>query len=167
LIRGFAFWNPRKSDRERPDIAAYRDVIVPFLEPAVRLAEEAGVTLCLETEGATMGGTCAETRQIIDALGNSPALQLAWDVNNAWHCGEEPLPDGYAQVRGRVRHVHVKPNAAGNIDSVAGSATGYREVFQALLADGYDGWASIEHWGRPEGMLSGIRQLVTLLEGVQ
>ena len=163
-IRGFAFWNPQRSDRERPDIGAYLEVIVPFLKPVVQRAEEAGVMLCLETEGATMGGTCAETRQIIEAVGPSPALQFAWDINNAWHCGEEPLPDGYAQVRGRVRHVHVKPNAAQNIDTVAESATSYREVFHTLLDDGYDDWASIEHWGSPEEMLSGIHQLVRLLE---
>jgi sugar phosphate isomerase/epimerase len=164
LIRGFAFWNPHGSERQRPDLAAYLDAIVAFLKPAVQRAEDAGVTLCLETEGATMGGTCAEIRRIIEALGPSPALQVAWDVHNAWHCGEEPLPDGYAQVRGWVRHVHVKPNAARSLATVAGSATSYRQVFQALLEDGYDGWASIEHWGRPEDMLSGLRQLVALLE---
>lgn len=163
-IRGFAFWNPHRSERERPDLAAHLEAIVQFLEPAVQMAEDAGVMLCLETEGATMIGTCAEARRIMEALDNSPALQLVWDVHNAWRCGEEPLPNGYAGVRGRVRHVHVKPNAAQTIDTVAGSATSYRQVFQALLQDGYDGWASIEHWGQPEEMLSGLRQLAALLE---
>lgn len=167
LIRGFAFWNPHGNERRRPDLTAYLDAIVSFLKPAVQMAEEAGVTLCLETEGATMGGTCAETRRILEAVGPSPALQVVWDAHNAWHCGEEPLPDGYAQVRGRVRHLHVKPNAARSLATVAGSATSYRQVFQALLDDGYEGWASIEHWGRPEDMLSGLRQLGALLEEME
>jgi len=167
LIRGFPFWNPHRDERDRPNLDEYLDEIVAFLEPVVQKAEDAGALLCLETEGATLSGTCAEVRQIIDALGNSPALRVTWDANNAWHCGEEPLPDGYDQVRGLVRHVHVKPNAAKTLATVGGSQTSYEQVLRTLLADGYDGWASIEHWGSPEEMLSGIRQLTGLLEEIQ
>ena len=64
--------------------------------------------LCFENESACLAGTCEETRAVINALGNSRALTSCWDVNNGLHCGENPLPEGYAHIKGLVRHVHVK-----------------------------------------------------------
>jgi sugar phosphate isomerase/epimerase len=165
IIRGFALWKPEKGpDAERPDLERYLERIVEFLTPAVRKAEAAGKFLCLENEGSTLVGTCREARQVLDALGGSPALAVAWDVNNGHDCGEAPLTEGYPLIRGRVRHVHVKPNPEGHLDTVSRSDVTYAEVFQALLADGYSGAASIEHWGSPELMLRGVDELVELLE---
>src|SRR5205823_3544880 len=98
--------------------------------------------------------------------GSPPALGLAWDVNNGWYCGEVPYPDGYALVRDRIYHVHVKPNAAKSLDTVAETALTYEQVLTTLRDDGYSGWASIEHWGSPEAMLSGLRQLGPVLARV-
>src|SRR5437867_63621 len=83
-------------------------------------------------------------------------LAVAWDVNNGEYCGEAVLAEGYPLIRGRVRHVHVKPNKEKHMDTVAGSDVTYEAVFRALLADGYNGAASIEHWGSPELMLRGV-----------
>lgn len=165
IIRGFALWRPTKRpDAERPDLEAYLDRIVEFLTPAVRKAEAAGVFLCLENEASTMVGTCTEARRVIDALDGSPALAVAWDVNNGADCGEAPLAEGYPLIRGRVRHVHVKPNPEKRMETVSTTSVTYEEVFRALLADGYRGAASIEHWGTPELMLRGVEELVALLE---
>jgi sugar phosphate isomerase/epimerase len=165
IIRGFALWRPTKGpDAERPDLEPYLDRIVEFLTPAVRKAEAAGVYLCLENEGSTMVGTCSEARRVIDALGGSPALAVAWDVNNGFDCGEEPLAMGYPLIRGRVRHVHVKPNPEKHLETVSRSGVTYEAVFRALLTDGYQGAASIEHWGSPELMLKGVRELAALVE---
>jgi sugar phosphate isomerase/epimerase len=168
IIRGFALWRPEKGpDAERPGLEPYLDRIVEFLMPAVRKAEAAGVFLCLENEGSTLVGTCAEARRVIDALGGSPALAVAWDVNNGFDCGEEPLAVGYPLIRGRVRHVHVKPNPDQQMETVSRSGVTYEQVFRVLLADGYQGAASIEHWGSPELMLRGVEELVALLEGMK
>ncbi|MGD8237412.1 MAG: sugar phosphate isomerase/epimerase family protein [Armatimonadota bacterium] len=167
VVRGFAFWNPLRKERQRPNLDEYLPLIVEKFTPIVRRAEEEGLIYALETEGSTMTGTLAETRRIIDALGGGPALASCWDVNNGYRGGEEPLPDGYAQVRGIVRHVHVKPNADKNMDTVADSATTYEEVLNTLIADGYTGCAGIEHWGTPELMLEGVRQLRALLGRIQ
>lgn len=165
-IRGFAFWRPHTgSDSDRPDLARYLPEIVSFLRPAARQAEAARVRLCLETEGATMTGTCAECRQVIDAVG-SPALGVVWDVLNALMCGEMPLPDGYEQVRGLVCHLHVKPNREGNLRTVGDTRITYVDVFRTLLADGYTGAASIEHWGSPDRMLAGLQELAHTLPQV-
>lgn len=164
VIRVFPFWTPGRRDHPRPGIEAYLDRIAARLGWAVRLAEAEAVTLCFETEAATHSGSCREVRAVLEALGPSPALAVAWDANNAWYAdAEEPL-QGYERIRGRVRHLHVKPNAAGNIDTVDSSAVSYRQVLAAMLADGYAGAASIEHWGSPEAMLAGIGQLRRLLD---
>jgi len=159
IIRGFALWRPTKGpDHERPGLEPYLERIVAFLTPAVRKAEAAGAVLCLENEGTTLVGTCA--------VGGSPALAVAWDVNNGTDCGEEPLAVGYPLIRSRVRHLHVKPNREGHIETVSASAVTYDQVFRTLLADGYRGAASIEHWGSPERMLRGVEELVETLERV-
>jgi sugar phosphate isomerase/epimerase len=164
VIRGFALWKPeRKNDRQRPDLGRYLDEIVAFLTPAVRLAAREGVVLCLENEGATMVGTCAEARAVIDALGQPESLAVAWDVNNGHYCGEPPLPDGYARIAGRVAHLHVKPNPAHSLETVGESDLTYEAVLRQLLADDYQGAASIEHWGSPDLMLKGVRELTTLI----
>lgn len=163
-IRGFAFWKPNGgSDADRPDIEEYLPRIVDFLSPAVRQAEAAGVTLCLESEGSTLIGTCGECRKVLDAVGHTPALAMAWDVLNGLFCGEMPLPEGYEQVRGFVRHLHVKPNRDRNMSTVGDTRVTYEEIIRLLCADGYSGAATIEHWGSPDLMLAGLRELCALL----
>jgi sugar phosphate isomerase/epimerase len=169
LIRGFSLWRPghsRETDAHRPDLEAFLPRIVDFLEPIVTLATQSSVRFCLETEGATLVGTCAEARRVMDALGSPPALGLAWDVNNGLSCGEQPQAEGYPLVRGRVYHLHVKPNAGESLATVGDADLTYEQVLETLRDDGYSGWASIEHWGSPEAMLHGLRELAPLLERI-
>lgn len=166
VIRGFALWNPnRKSgDRVRPGVAKYMDVIAPFLAPIVALAAREGVTFSLENEGATIAGSCAEARAVADALGSTSGFSFCWDVNNGIGCGERAFPDGYAQIKGRITHLHVKPNADKELDPIRESDVRYADLLKTLLADGYAGAASIEHWGSPELMLKGVRQLRAVID---
>jgi sugar phosphate isomerase/epimerase len=60
--------------------------------------------------------------------------------------------------------VHVKPNSRRSLTTVGDSDLTYEEVLRTLRGDGYSGWASIEHWGGPEAMLDGLRQLTPLLD---
>ena len=166
VIRGFALWRPdrkRATDHLRPNLDEHLESITSFLTPIVEEATRENVVLALETEGATMVGTCAEARRVMDALGNPPALGVAWDVNNGLHNGEAPLPDGYALIRDRVYHVHVKPDSSKSLATVADSELTYARLLRLLRDDGYQGAASIEHWGSPEFTLKGIRELVPLL----
>jgi len=167
IIRMFAFWMPKElSGKPRPDIKDYLGEIAPRLKPAAEIAEKEGVVMALETEGATLAGTCAESRAVINAVG-SDALRMAWDVNNSWECGELPYPDGYDQIRGLVRHIHVKPNAHKNMETVSSSDVLYSQVLRAILEEeGFEGCASIEHWGSPELMLEGVRQLKEALKNL-
>lgn len=166
IIRGFAFWNPNRRMKEssRPDINDYMEQIVEKLALVVPIAESANVILAFENEDATLAGTCEETRAVINALGNSPALASCWDVNNGLHCGENPLPDGYSHVKGLVRHVHVKPNREKNLDPIRDTNLNYEILLKTLINDGFSGAASIEHWGTPQQMLEGIRQLRAVID---
>ncbi len=165
IIRGFGLWNPfRKEEGSRPDVAEYMDVSVPVLEPAVRLAASEGVTLSLENEDATLVGSCAEARMVADRLGSTSGFSFCWDVNNGIACGEAAVPDGYDQIRGRISHLHVKPNPEAELDPISGSELAYADLLKMLLADGYTGAASIEHWNSPELMLKGIRQLRAVVD---
>ena len=166
VIRGFALWNPYRKERDRPrqEIEAFLDVIVPFLEPAVHTASREGVTLSLENEDATLVGSCAEARAVFDALGGSEGLSFCWDVNNGIACGEPAFPDGYELIKGHITHLHVKPNPFDELDPIQGSNLSYVDLLKTMLADGYTGAASIEHWGSPELMLKGIRLLRPVLD---
>ena len=165
IIRGFAFWKPREGgDAKRPKIEEYLDIIAPKLEPAVKVAERENVTLAFETEGSTLIGTCQEARAVIDALGNSPALSVCWDVLNGLHCGELPYPDGYNYIKGLVTHFHIKPNRDQNMKTVGSTDITYEQLLRIVIADGFKGSASIEHWGSPELMLQGVRELRTVVD---
>jgi len=166
IIRVFAFWNPywKTEQRVNPDLDKIMPQIRAAFEPIIRHAEKEKVFIAFEPEGDTNSGNCRQIRRIIDGLGGSRWLAAAWDVNNAAHTGELPLPDGYGYIKGRVRHLHVKPDKDRSIKTVADTSVTYREVFERLIKDSYDGPASIEHWGSPEGMLDGIRQTKGLLE---
>lgn len=180
IIRGFALWNPRikaenleryNSNKHRPDLDAYLETVVGFLAPIVRQASDAGVTLSLENEGATIAGSCEEARRVADALdtetGAPDGFTFCWDVVNGIHCGEAHLPDGYAQIKGRISHLHVKPNDDKEIFPILGTTdASYGDLIRTLQADGYTGVASIEHWGSPELMLKGIRQLREILNNL-
>ncbi len=168
IIRGFALWNPNRKEpgKSRPDIGEYLDRIVSFLEPAVLAAAQEGVTLSLENEDATLVGSCGEASQLAAALGEPAGLSFCWDVNNGVACGERAYPDGYDLIKTRITHLHVKPNTDDALDPIRGSDLSYSDLLRQMLADGYTGAASIEHWGTPELMLKGIRLLRPVLDAL-
>jgi sugar phosphate isomerase/epimerase len=167
VIRGFALWNPNRKDGDRvnrPGVANYLDIIVPFLEPIVKLAAQEGVTFSLENEGATVAGSCAEALEVANALGDTPGFSFCWDVNNGIGCGERAFPEGYDLIKGRMSHLHIKPNADNELNPIRESDMQYADLLKKVLADGYTGAVSIEHWGTPELMLKGVRLVRSVLD---
>jgi len=168
IIRTFAFWVPkevRNVPRHEINISDFLGEIAPRLKPAAKIAEGEDVIMALETEDSTLVGSCAEARAVIDAV-ESDAMKMCWDVNNSWQCKELPYPDGYNYIKGLVRHVHVKPNADKNIDTVGNSNVSYAQILKVLIDDGFDECASIEHWGSPEFMLKGVHELNKVLQSI-
>lgn len=151
-IRIFALWIPGYEDHkdkwaERPrfnlDLLTR---IVRNMETSVKMAEAAGVSLLIENEGNSYSGTCREARLIMEAI-DSPAVQCIFHPRIAGLTGEPAYPEGYNQTRQFTKHVHM-----GRLDYFwAGTepTIPHRQVLEALVADGYDGWITVERHFHP------------------
>ena len=77
---------------------------------------------------------------------NLPSLKLAWDPANYVQVGVTPFTDAYSLVRLHTVYIQIKDAIMATGDVVpAGEGDGeVRETVRALLADGFDGFFSIE-----------------------
>jgi L-ribulose-5-phosphate 3-epimerase len=86
---------------------------------------------------------------------NHPAFGVNWDPGAAFMGGEEvPYPDGFAQLRPYVRHVHFKDvrksPATGEREVVVDGVIDWPGALRTLRDDGFDGWISVETHRRPK-----------------
>lgn len=152
LIRTFTFW------KKHTLADVWNELIDSYRQP-VEIARELGATLAVENEAACMIGTGSDLARFVRQI-DRPEVRALWDPCNAYYesAAERPYPDGYAQVRDLIVHVHLKdaardpgatkprltPLGDGDID-VAGQ-------LRALVRDGYSGFVSLEtHW-RPNAL---------------
>ena len=122
------------------------------------LAEKQDVDLGLENVRSCWANTGWNARRIVEAVG-SPRLKMVWDPANAFVSGEEEAyPEGYAQVKPRMAHMHAKD--ARVVDPSIGltawerigdGEVDYRGQMAALIQDGYTGSVSIETHYEPLG----------------
>ena len=166
LIRAFPFQSPAYKEYDPSHLDKRLDLIVKRLTPMVEVAEGEGVVMCLECVGSTLARTGQEIGRVVDALGSPSSVGVIWEINVACDAGELPT-EGYEFVRGVVKDIHIKPNSHHRIDPAADSTDTYEKAFSSLLADGYEGPATIEHWRGTEGILSGLDQLKTILGRIQ
>jgi len=135
------------------------DKLKQLLAPAVQAAEDAGITLVVETGNNAIINSAYLGRKLVDEMG-SDRLKILWDPGNSLFCNEPAYPDGYDALRGGyLAHFHVKdlrvdiPKAT--VDQCQfgeGEMIGfYRNIAATLEADGYDGVISFESVHRPEG----------------
>ncbi len=148
FLRVFTFW---RTGELTPEIEAR--IIEAFEEP-IKIAREEGVVLALENEHSCFVGTGADAARILRAL-NTDVVRACWDPGNALAAGEIPYPDGYAQIKPFVVHVHIKDGVRSNGDTkwcvVGQGHVDYRGQFRALAKDGYTGAVSLETHYVPEG----------------
>ncbi len=135
------------------------DHLPGLLEPPVRLAEEEGVTLVLETGNNAMVTSGQLGRRLVDEMG-SEHLKILWDPGNSLYCTEPAYPDGFEALRGgALGHIHMKDAivqiAKATVEARelgTGQMAPHLEPLAAgLKADGYDGAISLESIYRPEG----------------
>jgi len=147
LIRTFAFW------RTGPAAAVWQQLLDAYEEP-VRLAEAAGVTLCMENEASTHLATARETAEFCAAI-NHPRVRAIWDPANEVFAEEGvlPFPDAFEQLKPWMVHMHIKdavkvPGGEAKCVPVGdGGNIDYPGQFKALLEMGYAGVCSLEtHW---------------------
>ncbi len=136
-------------DEEKTAEADARAEIVSGLKALAPAAEEAGVTVALETHD---NWTATEKlRRILEETG-SPAVAALWDVNHPFRSSGEAPETTWANIGPWVRYVHVKDSVAGEGGRFTYKLQGegtlpMREFVGVLARGGYDGWLTLE-WER-------------------
>ena len=129
-----------------------------LLHPAVRLADDEGVTLVVETGNNAMITSGVLGRRLVSEMG-SDRLRVLWDPGNSLYCAEPPYPEGYESLGGCLAHVHIKdllvdiPKATveqrrfgtGQMARYCG------DIASALERDAFQGVVSLESVYRPPG----------------
>lgn len=158
-VRGFAFW-------KRGPLEDRKDRIVAHLKEAAQIAESEGVVIALENEYSTANNNVRRTLELIEAVG-SPAMRLLYDPGNDVHDeeGEPAWPDSYDLARGHIYHMHLKdPKRDPQTGEVTTRPIGEGDIhadalMRALIADGYDGFISLETHYRREPLAHEIARL--------
>ena len=145
MIRVFTGWRADNPQSEHEHIAAlFRDKLLPVVEGK-------SITLGVENESPCNCGSGSEVIAFLELL-NAPQATLVYDPCNSFVLGmDDPLHEDYPALRGKVGHFHVK-DAVRHDDKSECVALGDGKVsiaehIEALRADGFDGWVSLEtHW---------------------
>ncbi|MGI5952353.1 MAG: sugar phosphate isomerase/epimerase family protein [Brooklawnia sp.] len=139
-LRGFSFFMPPGADPDQ-----YRGAVVDRLGQLVELAGQADIRYLHENEKQIFGDSperCAELSEHFD--GSSFGLIL--DPANYVQCGFRPFGQAYPLVGGATVYVHVKDAhlADGQVCPPGQGDAELPELIEALVADDYDGFFSIE-----------------------
>jgi L-ribulose-5-phosphate 3-epimerase len=128
----------RGGDREAPIPGQAFDLMGAWAERC----RTAGVEMLIENSAQCWGNTGANLAAVARGVG----VRVVWDPANAQTAGEAAYPDGYAAVRDRVAHVHLKnwSPAEGCVYLGKGQAR-LQEQVAALQADGYPGYYCLEN----------------------
>ena len=142
LIRGFSFW--REPGRE-PDY----DRIAELYQPAVEILRAEDGVIVLEPDPSVNTPNGRTIARLLRTIGDSRVGAL-WDPGNILFDeeGEIPYPDGYDELRGMVRHFHLKDavrvDGEPKVVPVGEGQVDFERQLRRLLADGYNGYISLE-----------------------
>lgn len=139
-IRLFSFF--LRPDQRPED---HRDEVIRRMRALTERAAGRDVILLHENEKEIFGDVPERVLDIVESV-DSPQLRLAWDAANYVQCGVRPFTDGYARLRPHTVYIQVK-DALAATGQVVAAGEGDGEVLatiRALLADGYDGFFSME-----------------------
>jgi sugar phosphate isomerase/epimerase len=126
-------------------VESIRDAVIERMHALADVAEETGVVLLHENEKDIYGDIPERVLDIVETVA-SPALKVAWDAANFVQVGVKPFDDGYAKLRPHLEYLQVKDALFSDATVVpAGEGDGdVLRTVQALKADGYTGFASLE-----------------------
>jgi len=133
------------------------DKLLRLMEAPVKLAENEGITLVVETGNNAMITSGVLAKKLIDDLGTKH-LKILWDIPNTMYCTEVPYPDAYEEIKDYIGHIHLKdckidiaratvrfcPLGEGDV------APYLEDIAAALKKDGYQGVISLESVYRPD-----------------
>ena len=135
LIRGFDFlYTEVPSKRNR--IAGYFEKIIP-------IAEDAGVTIVLESEPAVNSSDIDTLTGFLDYLDSSVVRGLFDPGNEVLKGRFPPYPYGYEKLRPYISHIHIKDMTKEGPALLGAGDVDYTGLFKALK-DEYDGFVSVE-----------------------
>ncbi len=172
LVRTFAFRIQMLLDP--PVLGDWWSLLLDKFKEPLKIAEQAGVTLVVETAFLTNTADCYLARKLIDDLG-SKSMKVLWDVANGLFHGEKPYPEGYEHIKNRIGHIHIKdgvPNRSRFAFHFCAPGKGqvktFPEILKALQRDGYGGVLSFECEYIPEGGTKedALRMSVTALRDI-
>lgn len=138
-IRLFSFFVPEG------EAAAHRDEVMRRMGALLEAAMGHPVTLLHENERHIYGdipSRCADLMKTFD----TPRLRCTFDPANFVLCGVHPFTDGWDLLKDYTVYLHIKDALMGPGQVVpAGQGDGeLRPLISALVASGYDGFASLE-----------------------
>jgi L-ribulose-5-phosphate 3-epimerase len=149
IVRVFSYWRTTEPEK------CFEAVVTAVTDLAEKAAKH-DLIIGLENEHACNISTAADSARVLDRV-RHPNLQLVWDPANALVSGENPFPEGYRRLPvNRIIHVHAKDCHMDGHKPVWGPlgtrTIDWKGQVEALLADGYRGYLSLEtHWGGPGG----------------
>jgi len=121
---------------------------VQGLQAAARRAQEVGVTLCLEPLNrfeTYFLNTLEDAARLVHDIG-APNVKIHFDTFHA-NIEERNPPVALRSVAPHIGHVHLSENDRG----IPGTGhVDWKGTFLALKETGYDGWLTIESFGKPE-----------------
>ncbi len=144
-----------------------------YYGPALKAAEENGITLVLENEAHDVTKKPVKMLELVRNM-NSPAFKTNYDATNYYQAGFEGFPYVYELLKSEIAHVHIKngciyhPEFGHRKESLGGYMTGLlagEEIYypfagdgsvnihgllRRLKADGYNGYCSLEPHTDPE-----------------
>ena len=132
---------------------------IKLYEPIVKVAEEAGIELCIENGFNGMVSSTILAKKMIDELGGPTKIKLLWDLANALYYQEYPTVDVYRATKDYVSHIHIKDVFVNTITSEVdvrhigrGHLAPYlQDLATVLRKDNYQGVISLENIYRPNG----------------
>ncbi|HEX9228500.1 MAG TPA: sugar phosphate isomerase/epimerase family protein [Arthrobacter sp.] len=126
-------------------VESIRDAVMERMNALAAVAEEAGVVLLHENEKDIFGDTPDRVLDIIETVG-SPALKVAWDAANFVQVGVKPFDEAYTKLRPHLEYLQVKDAlfASGEVVPAGLGDGDLLRTVEALKADGYSGFASLE-----------------------
>ncbi len=133
------------------------DKFLKLMEAPVKLAEDEGITLVVETGNNAMITSGVLAKKLIDDLGTKH-LKILWDIPNTMYCTEVPYPDAYKEIKDYICHIHLKDCKADIARATVrfcplgeGDVAPYLEgLAEALKKDRYQGVISLESVYRPD-----------------
>ena len=141
-----------------PQPFSVREKIIERFQQPIRIAEEAGVILALESCHHSNAGTGIMVCNLIEELG-SKHVRLLWDpCNSFFTSGQDVYPYEYQQVKDYIVGIDVKDKiidtSTGRFDHTVmgeGNKVYWPEILQALVKDNYQGILVLESEYAPAG----------------